>query len=374
MSWPTEKLESLCSRITSGGTPSRANADFYVRDGIPWVKTQELTDNWVWNAAEHISEDAVRASSAKLLPESTVLIAMYGATAGKLGLLAAEMACNQACCALVADPRKSDPRYLFYAILNSRSDLRNLANGAAQQNLSGRLIKEFRVPAPPVTVQRAIAEVLGALDDKIAHNERIVDAALDVARALYEEASLRDGESAQLGELVALRYGKALREPDRRPGAVPVYGCTGQVGWHDASLTASAGPVVGRKGANAGWISWASRSYWVIDTAFFVETLRDYLSSEVAFLMLESANLAGLVGDSAVPGLNRDAAHRHPVRVPSRLVAQELSERVRPLIRRSTQAQDESRTLATVRETLLPQLMSGRLRVRDAECIVGEAV
>ncbi|MFI6278316.1 restriction endonuclease subunit S [Streptomyces sp. NPDC050988] len=374
MSWPTEKLESLCSRVTSGGTPSRTNPDFYVREGIPWVKTQELTDNWVWHTSEHISEDAMLTSSAKLLPESTVLIAMYGATAGKLGLLAAEMACNQACCALVADPRKSDPRYLFYAILNSRDELKNLANGAAQQNLSGRLIKQFRVPAPPVSIQRAIAGVLGVLDDKIAANERVANAALNVARALYEEASLRDGESAELGEMVALKYGKALREPDRRPGPVPVYGCTGQVGWHDSSLTSSAGPVVGRKGANAGWISWSPRSSWIIDTAFFAETLREYLSPELAFLMLETAHLPGLVGDSAVPGLNRDTAHRHLVKVPSPLIAQELSERVRPLIRRSTQTQEETHTLAALRDTLLPQLMSGKLRVRDAEKIVEGAV
>jgi len=90
--------------------------------------------------------------------------------------------------------------------------------------------------------------------------------------------------------------------------------------------------------------------------------------------MLESAKLSGLVGDSAVPGLNREAAYRHSVRVPSESAVQVISARVRPLMRRSTQAKDESRNLATLRDTLLPQLMSGKLRVRHAEKIVEDAV
>jgi type I restriction enzyme S subunit len=112
----------------------------------------------------------------------------------------------------------------------------------------------------------------------------------------------------------------------------------------------------------------------VIDTAFFVDIVSAYLSPEVAFLMLENANLPGLVGDSAVPGLNRDAAHRHVVRVPEQMKAREVTEKVRPLMVRSTQAQRESRALAALRDTLLPQLMSGKLRVRDAERIVEDAV
>ncbi|MFF4045742.1 restriction endonuclease subunit S [Streptomyces chartreusis] len=246
--------------------------------------------------------------------------------------------------------------------------------GSVMKHFGPSHLRQMFVDVPPRGVQREIAQVLAALDDKISVNDHIAKSAFDLARVLYGEASLRDGENVELGEVVGLKYGKALREPDRRPGMVPVYGCTGQVGWHDSTLTAGAGPVVGRKGANAGWISWASRPCWVIDTAFFVEVRRDYLSPEMAFLMLESAKLPRLVGDSAVPGLNREAAHRHSVKVPSQLAAQELLGRVRPLMGRATQAQDESRTLATLRDTLLPQLMSGKLRVRDAEKIVEDAV
>ncbi|MFF5718545.1 restriction endonuclease subunit S [Streptomyces buecherae] len=272
----------------------------------------------------------------------------------------------------VTDFKGNDVRFTYY--LFKSLDLTGFNSGSVQPMLNRNYIQHFPIRVPGANGQRAISNALGALDDKIAVNGRITEAALELARTLYMESSLRDGEQAELGELVELKYGKALREPDRRPGSVPVYGCTGQVGWHDSTLTAAAGAVVGRKGANAGWISWAPRPCWVIDTAFFVGVRKDYLSPEVAFLVLESAKLPGLVGDSAVPGLNREAAYRHSVRVPSKSVVQEISDRARPLMRRSAQAQDESRTLTNLRDTLLPQLMSGKLRVRAAEKIVEDAV
>ncbi|MGW3413898.1 hypothetical protein [Streptomyces sp. NPDC000888] len=351
-------------------------------DGPIFMRAGRLTESgWDWDGGERFYSDLAGKVKPKLAQPRDTVITTKGNSTGRTGYVPDDAP------VFVYSPHLSywrsrrsdelDSRYLRYWALSPefRSQLKAMAHGtdmAPYLSLSDQ--RRIEIVLPDVGRQRAIAEVLGALDDKIAVNDRIADAALDLARALYREASLQNGENAELREIIALKYGKALREPDRRPGVVPVYGCTGQVGWHDSSLTSNAGPVVGRKGANAGWISWAPRSCWVIDTAFFVETLGDYLSSEVVFLMLESANLSSLVGDSAVPGLNRDAAHRHPVRVPTQLVAQELSERVRPLIRRSTQAQDESRILATLRDTLLPQLMSGKLRVRDAERIVEDAV
>lgn len=162
-------VSSLCARVTSGGTPSRANPDFFTEasDGIPWVKTKELADAVVLSTEERITEAAVAKSSAKRLPRDTVLMAMYGATVGKLGILGHPMTCNQACCAMIVNPEVGDHRFLFYRLLHDRERLIGLANGAAQQNLSGAVIKGFCFPCPPLAEQRAIAGVLGALDDLI---------------------------------------------------------------------------------------------------------------------------------------------------------------------------------------------------------------
>ena len=97
-------------------------------------------------------------------------MAMYGATVGKLGILTEAATCNQASCAMIADPETCDPQWLFYALLNDREMIISRANGAAQQNLSGATIKKFQFLAPTLGEQQAIAKVLGALDHKIAAN------------------------------------------------------------------------------------------------------------------------------------------------------------------------------------------------------------
>ena len=83
--WREVAVEALCSRVTSGGTPSRKRADYYTDEGIPWVKSQELIGARIATTEEHISEAGLERSSAKLLPPDTVLLAMYGANVGQLG-------------------------------------------------------------------------------------------------------------------------------------------------------------------------------------------------------------------------------------------------------------------------------------------------
>ncbi|WP_406566317.1 restriction endonuclease subunit S [Acaricomes phytoseiuli] len=133
-------VEDVCYQVTSGGTPSRRFTEYFHGD-IPWLKTQELRDGWVYETEEHISETALRNSSAKLLPPNAVLMAMYGATVGKLAILGREMTCNQAACAMIVDPREADYWYLYYTLLNDRSRIIDRANGAAQQNLNVHTIK-----------------------------------------------------------------------------------------------------------------------------------------------------------------------------------------------------------------------------------------
>lgn len=181
--WSVRSIDSLCTRVTSGGTPSRRISDYYGGD-IPWIKTKELEDGWINGTEEAISESGLANSSAKVLPPNTVLMAMYGATVGKLALLARPMACNQAACALIVDNQRADYRYIFYQLLNARTQITDLANGAAQQNLSAGTIKALLIPVPPIDEQRGIAAALGALDDKIESNRSAIGIAGHLLDAL----------------------------------------------------------------------------------------------------------------------------------------------------------------------------------------------
>src|SRR5258708_3711406 len=118
-------IESLCTRITSGGTPSRANPIFWEAGAVPWIKTGELKDWYVLDIEERITEEALLNSAARIFPKNTVLMAMYGdgKTITSLGILRDDAATNQACCAMIADPTKCHYLFLFYALKHHRHEL-----------------------------------------------------------------------------------------------------------------------------------------------------------------------------------------------------------------------------------------------------------
>lgn len=204
--WRTRSVDDLCVRVTSGGTPRRQRDGYYTTSelGTPWVKTKELNDCWITDTEEFVTPLGIAESSAKLLPANTVMMAMYGATVGKLGLLRTAMTCNQACCAMVVDPDEGDFRFLFYRLLNDREKLIGLANGAAQQNLSGAVIKGYAFPCPPVEGQRRVAAVLGALDDLIDTNQQLCESIQELSRALYSKFARAAGGIRTLSEVATV--------------------------------------------------------------------------------------------------------------------------------------------------------------------------
>ena len=185
----TFRIEDICQRITSGGTPSRKRDDYYETkpDGHLWVKSKELLDASISETEEHISDLGLKGSSAKYLEAGTVLVAMYGANVGQLGWLRNPATVNQAICGLTAEPSVADFRWLFYALMHHRHRLIAMAQGAAQQNISAQLIKAFELPVPPLPTQQRIAAILSAYDDLIENNTRRIAILEEMARRLYEE-------------------------------------------------------------------------------------------------------------------------------------------------------------------------------------------
>ena len=129
---------------TSGGTPSRKNQNYFSSQGIKWIKSKELNGSFIFDSEEHISNDGLCNSSAKLLPPNSTLIAMYGATVGAYGLTIDNATCNQAICALL--PNSQYPyTYLYMWAKNNKDELIQKAIGSAQQNISQIIIKNMPV-------------------------------------------------------------------------------------------------------------------------------------------------------------------------------------------------------------------------------------
>ena len=145
--WRVERIEDLSQKMASGGTPKSLNKDYYSGD-IKWFSTKELKDCFLFDSEKHISEEALKSSSAKMFPEGTVLMAIYAApTVGRLGILTISATFNQAAVGIV--PKKNvGSEFVFLSLLSERTNLNNLASGAAQQNLNVGIVKNYNLIVP----------------------------------------------------------------------------------------------------------------------------------------------------------------------------------------------------------------------------------
>ena len=202
--WPYKLPENWCwtrmqeiAQWGSGGTPSRKVSEYYNGD-IYWVKTGELNDDYIFETEEHITQEAISHSSAKIYPTDTVVIAMYGATIGKVGILGIPAATNQACACAIVKP-STDYKYLFYYAQSQKDDFIKKGKGGAQPNISQEIIKFHQFPLPPLAEQQRIVDRIESLFAKL-------DEAKEKAQAVVDSFETRKAailHKAFTGELTA---------------------------------------------------------------------------------------------------------------------------------------------------------------------------
>lgn len=139
--WRMGTISDFCKDMKSGGTPSRSHNEYWNQDDYPWLKSGEVHNNIIVDVEEYISEAGLKNSSAKIIPSGSVVMAMYGATAAQVAYLDCDTTTNQACCNMLCHS-KEDAAYLFFHLLSSQEDIKKLANGGAQENLSQELIAQ----------------------------------------------------------------------------------------------------------------------------------------------------------------------------------------------------------------------------------------
>jgi type I restriction enzyme S subunit len=172
--WTKDKLFRITDFVSSGGTPTSTNPDYYDGD-IIWIQTGDLNDGYIIKTSKKINQYALDNSSAKLFDAGTLLIAMYGATIGKLGIMTKEAATNQACCAIKYN-KKIDTKYMYYVFFAMRTHLINQSYGGGQPNISQEVIKQQYLTFPKKTEQKKIVDFLDKatlqIDDAIKTKEK----------------------------------------------------------------------------------------------------------------------------------------------------------------------------------------------------------
>ncbi|ACJ34417.1 restriction endonuclease subunit S [Anoxybacillus flavithermus] len=169
--WKAKKLGDLYD-TSSGGTPSRRKTEYYQDGTINWLKTKELNDNFIFETEEKITELGLENSSAKVFPKNTVIIAMYGATVGKLGILSEPSSTNQACCAVIEKNQSFSYVLAYLYLLFNRTKIVGLANGGAQQNINQQIIRDLLIVVPTEKALNIIQPKLLVLFELIRTNEQ----------------------------------------------------------------------------------------------------------------------------------------------------------------------------------------------------------
>ena len=143
-----QTASEFCAETKSGSTPSRTNSEYWKNGTISWVKSGEVHNNITLQTEEYITPLGLSESSTKLLPKDTVLMAMYGVTAGEVGYLAIEATTNQAICGMICRS-KAEAAYLYFSLIQSQAAISRLSNGGAQDNLSKNFIDNIKIIVPP---------------------------------------------------------------------------------------------------------------------------------------------------------------------------------------------------------------------------------
>lgn len=166
--WEWKNLGEIAN-TSSGGTPSRNKKEYWENGNIKWLKSGELNDGYIDFIEENITEEAIKNSSAKIFQKGTLLIAMYGATAGKLGILNLDSTTNQAICAFLHKDKniKFLEKFLFYFLFFLRDKIIKDSFGGAQPNISQTYIKNLQIPLPPLKEQEQIASHLDELSSHV---------------------------------------------------------------------------------------------------------------------------------------------------------------------------------------------------------------
>jgi len=305
------------------------------------------------------------------------------------------------------DETKIDPNFLFWKLQDEYHSGRILPfhvqhTGVARFQYT-QFAENHKMELFALAEQESIAAVLTSLDDKIELNRRMNETLEAMARAIFKDWFVDFGPTRakmegrapylapdiwsffpdnldstgkpegwserRIDDILELAYGKALKASERIDGSIPVYGSGGITGYHNEALVEGPSIIVGRKGS-VGTLYWEDKPFFPIDTVFYV---KPRVPLTFCYYLLQTLGLEAMNTDAAVPGLNRNNVYRLPVPWSSENLRLQFNGMVKPFREKMMANSDESQTLAATRDLLLPKLMSGEIRIKDAEKIAGEA-
>lgn len=308
---------------------------------------------------------------------------MYGATAGKVAITKIPITTNQACCNLSINSEIADYNFVYYFLCSKFYELSSLANGGAQQNLNAQIIKDFPIKIPVnLSDQRKIAGILSALDSKIENNNKI-NANLEAqAEALFKswfvdftpfkDQPFVDSELGpipqgwkvgKLGDICTFKRGKNLLSKNAIDEGVPVVaGGLAPSCYHNQANTSAPVVTVSGSGANAGFMRMYHVDVWASDCSF-IDVSCDYLYFVYCFLSVNRRLLKHAQTGAVQPHVKPADIHDFDVVIPEEDIVKAFQSIIKELLTKVGVNEKENQWLAALRDTLLPKLMSGEIKL-----------
>ncbi|WP_124949636.1 restriction endonuclease subunit S [Sulfuriferula thiophila] len=361
-------LGGICRKIGSGATPT-GGSSAYQEAGIPLIRSQNVLDfSFSEDGLAFINDDQAFELRNVTVEENDVLLNITGDSVARCCVVPKALTparVNQHVAIIRPIPEKANHLFIFYLLQQMKEELLMKSEiGATRRALTKGMLENLEIELPPLPEQQAIAAVLSSLDDKIdllhRQNKTLEAMAETLFRQWFVEEAQEGWEDGVLGDVLDLVYGKALKEETRTGIGFPVVGSSGVVGYHSEYLVEGPGIVIGRKGT-LGKVTYLFQNFFPIDTTYYIKSKIGSVGLFYEYCLLKTLSYEN--SDSAVPGLNRDIALSEEIKLAPKERIQIFNERCAPIFGKLKTNTSQIRTLEKLRDTLLPKLMSGEVRV-----------
>lgn len=372
--WKKFKLGDLCTKIGSGATPRGGKEAYLVEGEFTLIRSQNVLDfSFSYNGIAFINEDQANKLNNVTLEADDVLLNITGDSVARVCQVPKEVLparVNQHVAIIRPVNSKLSSVFLKYYLLNPRckNQLLSFSSvGATRNALTKTMIEDLDIEMPAIKIQHRIATILSSLDDKIEINRQTNKTLESIAQTLFEKMCLpkKDEELADgwrigtLCEVLEIKYGKDHKHLDS--GQIPVYGSGGIMRYANKALYEKESILIPRKGTLSN-LFYINKPFWSVDTMFYT-IIPDRVYTKFLFLLLKSMNLASMNVGSAVPSLTTEILNNLEIIIPSKNVLKTFDEMVTPIFETLESNEQESQTLATIRDSLLPKLMKGEIEL-----------
>ena len=381
--WKEYKLGDLIA-LNSGGTPDKNNKSYW--DGnISWISAKYMYDDYLYSSELKISQEGL-ANGSRLAPKGSILLLTRGS--GLFNRIPVcytmrDLAYNQDVkCIESSNKELVSTEFLFYWLMGNKDSISAIleTTGIGAGKIDTNRLKNIRISLPSKNYQQALIEFAKSLMYKIEVNRRINDNLEQQAQALFKSwfvdfEPFKNGEfiESELGmipkgwrvgcldDLLEIKYGKDHKKLS--DGKIPVYGSGGLMRRVDKSLYKGESVLIPRKGTLNN-VMYVNEEFWTVDTMFYTIPKVEHIAL-FCYLFLLGKDLASMNAGSAVPSMTTEILNSMPVVIPQNSIVNEFDNVISSYFRKIENNDNESRRLAELRDTLLPKLMSGELKVND---------